>query len=145
MSTIEQIKELWKTDAKINIDDLANESAKIPQLHSKYYNLFVDEKIKLRTIQGEYKLLRRLKYEYYLGKLSPEQINKLGWDPFEIKILKQDADIYLDSDIDLISEILKIGIQQERVDFLESIIKNINGRGFHIKSAIDFIRWSGGT
>lgn len=142
---IESIKELWKTDAKINIDDLATESIKIPQLHSKYYNFFVDEKIKLRAQEGEYKILKRLKLEYYTGRLSPEQINKMGWDSFQIKILKQDADIYLDSDTHLVAHLIKMGVQQEKVDFLESIIKTLNNRGFHLKTAVDFIKFSGGV
>jgi len=142
---ISEIKDHWRKDCKIDIENLANEAAKTPEFHSKYYDLYVDEKIELKKIESEYKVLKRLKYEYYLGKLSPEQIKNLGWEQFDLKILRSELDVYIDSDSDLIRCTLRISEQQEKVLFLENIIKAINGRGFHIKSAIDFIRWTQGS
>jgi len=40
---------------------------------------------------------------------------------------------------------LKIAYQQEKIDALESIIKMLHNRGFHIKSAIDFERFKVGA
>ena len=142
---IDEIKALWEKDSTIMEDDLANESLKIPKLHSKYYNIYISEKLILRKMESDHKLLKRLKYEYYLGRLSIEQIKELGWDQFELKILRSELDTYIDSDSNIIESLLKIGTQHEKVLFIENIIKCINGRGFHIKGAIDFLKWTNGA
>ena len=142
---IDEVKELWSKDAAINVDDLANEAAKICQLHSKYYNIFIDARRQLKKLESKHKLIRRLKREYYLGQLSPEQIKKLEWEPFDLKLLKQEVETYLDSDEHLIGSFLQISDQQILCDFLESIIRTINNRGFHIKNSVDFIRWTNGV
>jgi hypothetical protein len=40
---------------------------------------------------------------------------------------------------------LKIAVQQEKVDVLESIIKSIKDRGFQIKNAIEWERFKVGA
>jgi hypothetical protein len=141
---IDEIKRTWSEDSKVNIDDLANEAARICELHSKYYNYFVDAKKQLKTLESERKLLRRLKREYYLGQLSAEQVKDLEWEPFDLKILKQDIDTYMESDTHLVAMYLQISEQEILCDFIESIIRIINSRGFHIKSSIDFIKFMNG-
>jgi hypothetical protein len=59
-------------------------------------------------------------------------------------ILKADIPMYMEADKDIIDLSLKIGMQQEKVDFLESIIKSFQTRGYTIKNAIDFMRFSMG-
>jgi hypothetical protein len=53
--------------------------------------------------------------------------------------------MYLEADSDLIELSLKIGLQQEKVELLQNIIKSLTNRGFNIKSAIDFIRFQSGA
>ena len=103
---IDDIKQIWEKDSKISQDDLATESLRTPSLHSKYYNIYVDEKLQLKKQETDHKYLRRLKYEYYLGRLSPEQIKKLGWDDFDLKILRGELDVYMESDIHLTTSLL---------------------------------------
>ena len=52
--------------------------------------------------------------------------------------------MYLDADPDLIEISLQIGVQLEKVEFLESIIKTLNNRGYIIKTAVEFIRFTMG-
>jgi hypothetical protein len=42
---LEEIESLWEQDSKIDRTDLDNESLKIPMLHSKYYKIYLREKI----------------------------------------------------------------------------------------------------
>ena len=37
---LDKIQEMWEKDARIDPDNLHDESLKIPQLHSKYYTLY---------------------------------------------------------------------------------------------------------
>ena len=53
-------------------------------------------------------------------------------------ILKQEISTYMEGDKEIIDLSLRVGVAQEKVDFLDSIIKSLQTRGYLIKSAIDF-------
>lgn len=134
----------WEKDADIDKTDLANEALKIPKLHHKYYRLLVTEKSRLKKLESEYKKLRLEKTEFFTQGHDDETRTK-GWKlPAKGIIIKSDIPMYLDADQDLIDVSLQIGIQQEKVEFLESIIKTLNNRGYIIKTAVDFIRFTMG-
>lgn len=141
---LEEIEALWEQDAKIDRTDLDNESLKIPMLHSKYYKIYLREKVQLKAEDQDYKIFFKLKHEYYTGKLSKEELDEHGWQPFQF-VLKNDLQVYIDADKDVAERLLKLQVQREKVDLLESIIKTLNGRGFLIKNAIDFIRFTSGA
>ena len=46
-------------------------------------------------------------------------------EPFQLKILKQDIDKYIESDDDLIVLNQRYIYQKEKVDYLESVLKEI--------------------
>lgn len=134
----------WEKDAEIDKTDLANEALKIPKLHHKYYRLLVTEKSRLKKLESEYKKLRLEKTEFFTQGHDDETRAK-GWKlPAKGIIIKSDIPMYLDADQDLIDVSLQIGIQQEKVEFLESIIKTLNNRGYIIKTAVEFIRFTMG-
>jgi hypothetical protein len=142
---LEDIYTLWDTDSEIDTTDLGNESIKIPKLHSKYYKLFVSEKILLRKYEAEMKELKLEKYEFYTQGPSPQSREK-GWEiPARGMILKQEMPMYMEGDRELIALSLKIGFQQEKVELLESIIKSLVNRGFQIKAAIDWHKFTMGA
>lgn len=140
---LEEIESHWEQDSKIDRTDLDNESLKIPSLHSKYYKLYLREKVQLKAEEQEYKLYYKLKHEYYTGKLSKQELDEYGWEPFQF-VLKNDLQVYIDADKDIAERLLKLQVQKEKVDLLENIIKTLNGRGFLIKNAIDFIKFTSG-
>jgi len=140
---LEEIEALWESDSKIDRTELDSESLKIPTLHSKYYKIYLREKVQLKAEDQEFKQFFKLKHEYYTGKLSQEDLQQYGWEPFQF-VLKNDIQVYLDSDKQLSERLLKLQVQREKVDLLQEIIKTLNGRGFLIKNAIDFIRFTSG-
>ena len=56
MST-DDISEIWAADSKIDETQLAQEAKKIPQLHSKYYNMYYKEALKVKKLRYDYKIL----------------------------------------------------------------------------------------
>jgi hypothetical protein len=141
----EDIFDEWKTDSEIDKTDLGNESLKIPRLHHKYYMMLVSEKASLKKLDAQMKQLRLSKYEFY-SQGHTEETKKLGWElPPRGIILKADIPMYIESDNDIIDLSLKIGMQGEKVEFLESIIKSLHNRNFLIKNAIDFIKYLSGV
>ena len=142
---LEEIQELWNRDREIDIAELAIESVRIPQLHDKYLKIYIDERIKLKSLEFELSKMVRLKNVYYSGRMAQEDLEKLGWEPFLGKILKGEMHSYLESDEDIFKIKGKIVIMEEKINYLDSIVKMINNRGFQIKSAIDWIKFKSGS
>lgn len=145
MIKLDDIHEMWEKDASIDRSELGEESLRIPQLHSKYYKLFSQERTILRKWESEFKKLYREKYEYYNGTLSEEDLKRREWDPFVLRILKTDIPVYLDSDSDINKAKFMISTQQDKVDFIESIIKTLPNRGYQISQAIAWEKFKVGA
>ena len=90
---LEDIIQQWEQDVKIDRTELDAESIKIPSLHNKYYKIYIKEKIQLKAEEQDYKLYYKLKHEYYTGKLSKQDLDENGWEPFQF-VLKNDLSIY---------------------------------------------------
>ena len=142
MITLDDIKSQWAEDSKIDGDILDEESLKIPQLHSKYLNYLSDVKLLKIKKDQEYKTLIREKFEYYTGKAEPEVYQD---NPFDLKILKQDLALYMDSDPEIQLLQTRINYYEEIIYFLEKVLSCINNRGFQIKNSIDWQRFMQGS
>jgi hypothetical protein len=142
MITLDDIKSQWVEDSKIDGDILDEESLKIPQLHSKYLNYLSDVKLLKIKKEQEYKTLIREKFEYYTGKAEPEVYQE---KPFDLKILKQDLALYMDSDPEIQLLQTRINYYEEIIYFLEKVLSCINNRGFQIKNSIDWQRFMQGS
>ena len=143
--TIEDILNEWEKDADISRDDLTEESLKISKLHAKYYRMFVKAKMKLISLKEEKKSLILDKNDYYRGIMPAEEIKKRGWDIWNLTILKTELPMYIEADKHIQDMNLKIALASEKCDLIESIIKTLNNRGFHIKTAVDFERFRAGN
>ena len=141
---LEEIQEFWNADREIDITELATESVRIPQIHDKYLKIYIDERIRLKGLQFELTKLIRLKTDYYAGKLTQEELEKLGWEQFLERLLKNEISTYIEADDDIIKLKKNIVLLEEKIHYLDSIIKMISNRGFQIKSAIDWIKYKNG-
>ena len=131
----DKIIEEWKQDCPIDDTTLDKESVKIPTLHGKYLELHSREKIFLNYLEVEYKKRYRERWEYYSGKAEK---------PFQLKLLKTDLHIYLDSDDKLCELKEKIDTQKQKVRYVESVIKSLETRSFHITNAINWRKFTAG-
>ena len=140
----EDIITLWEHDSIIDSTELGIESLKIPQLHNKYYKIFIQERKQYFGLENELKRLNKVKHEYYLGVLSDEEMKANEWEPQPLKILRQDIPTYLEADEDLSRLKSRIRIQEAKIEMLESIIKAIVNRGFLIKNSIEWAKFQQG-
>jgi len=142
---LEDILDMWAEDCQVNKFELGEESLKLPKLHSKYLRCFSEERLLLRKLEEERKSIVKDKHDYYRGVMPEEDLKSNGWEPFRLNVLKSDIPMYLDADQDVIKINLRISMQQEKVDTLESIIKAITNRGYLIKNAIEFAKFQVGA
>ena len=69
----------------------------------------------------------------------------MGWEPFELNILKTDIEKFLDSDEDLIRLKDKIYFSKEKINYLENTLKKSSNRQWLIREAIDWVKFTHGT
>ena len=143
--TLDQMMEEWRLDATVDSTELGIASLKIPELHSKYLKIYFDERRKLKSLEFQSKDLSLKKYEYYNGKLSQEELDELNWEPFVKRLMKNEVDMYLDSDKDIIGNNMRIVNQKEKLGFLEEVLKNLNQRNFQIRNAIEWKKFTQGV
>lgn len=142
---LEYIQSEWRNDSTIDRTELGEEAIKIPQLHSKYFKMYSEERLVLRKMESDSKLLYKDLWDYYQGNLDYEDLEARGWKQNPLKILKQDLNVYIDANEDWINNNLKLCYQREKVDFLEAVIKSLTTRGYNIKAAIDWERFKVGA
>jgi hypothetical protein len=103
------------------------------------------ENAQLKLMYAQRFKLKRKLSEYYLGELDKDDLEEIGRKQFYKKLLKNEIETYIESDDKFIETNLRIALQEEKVHYIESIIRSINNRGFQIKNAVDWIRFKNGN
>lgn len=139
---LELIQKMWTEDSIIDQDNLHEESLKIPQLHSKYYELYNNIMLLKAKAEQQRKNIRHERFEYYSGKSDPEVYVE---NPFPKKIRdKETLQKYLDADEKLSEINLKIDYYETLINYLQDILKVIVNRTYQIKNAIEFMKFRAG-
>ena len=139
---LEQIQEMWEKDSKIDPDNLHDESLKIPQLHSKYYTLYNTITLLRERAREQYSKVKLERYNYYTGKATAEVYAE---EPFPYKVREKDAiQRHLEADDKMNKVDMKIKYYDIMLKFLEEIIRNISGRTYQIKNAIEWNKFQAG-
>jgi|TARA_Y100000816_G_C26008690_1_gene527298 hypothetical protein len=140
--TLEELQDIVEKKLKINDTELDLEALKTPQLHNeflKHYNKF---KLMKTKASAELATIKLHKWEYYTGKADPMVYQQ---KPFNLKILKQDVDKYIEADEDYQKIKQKVDYLETIVDFLDRTIRQIQNRGFLIKDAIEWRKFTSGA
>ena len=138
------ISALWAVDCIIDETNLVGGARRIPQMHSKYYNLYYKEVLRVKKLKADYTSMHMLKREYYDGSMSEEELKRNGWRPYQLKVLRADLDKYIQADKDVIKMSLTIDFHTANANYLEDIIKTLHIRNFIIKSMIDVLKFQAG-
>ncbi len=136
-----ELKEMCLKDTKIDGVDLDGYSISIPEIANKYHQLRHDEKNLLRFLQSQFKVLKLQKWKYYSGKADPSEYEA---KPFDLKVLKNDMDLFLDSDEDLLLAKNKIDEQEEKIKLIEDTTRLIQNASFNINNAIKWKKFMSG-
>lgn len=144
MNKLDELLEMWKKDAEIDRTEPGKALLDIPKLHSKYLNILSRHKLLQKETEFKYSRMKRIKWEYYTGKMDQDDLAKYGWDPFPYT-LKSDLNIYFESDEDLNKlEAQKI-LHEQVVETCQSILKELNSRTWELRSFIDWEKFIQGV
>ena len=137
MEELQKLLDMWAVDSNIDRTEPGKELINIPKLHSKYLNILSRHRMLSKQSEFKYNKIKKLKWEYYTGKLDKDQLEKYGWEPFPF-VLKSEITTYLESDDDINKHIAQKILHDEIVDVCTSILKELNSRTFQLR---DFIAW----
>jgi hypothetical protein len=137
MKQIDDLLEMWRQDCDIDKTEPDREILNIPKLHSKYLNILSRHRLLSKEAEFKYNKMKKMKWEYYTGKLDDDTLKKYNWEPFPY-ILKSDINTYLESDEDLNKTIANKALHDEIVDICTTILKELNSRTFQLR---DYISW----
>ena len=133
---------MWKSDSKLDEDLHDNDSLAIPQLHMKYMEFHNQYSLMKKERDIEMKRLIKEKWLYYKGK-APSSIYKEM--PFDLKLTtKEEISMFIEADEDIGKLKYKIEYIDQVVFFLDSVLRMINNRTYHIKNAIEWKKFQSG-
>ena len=132
---IEELEKSVETDLYIDETVLARESLSTPLKHNKYLKMLLRERLKLKKLRNEL-------YKVSLGRTN--YYNGSDPDPFEYVLKEREVKEYVRVDPTVVEAEAKVALQEEMVKYLEEICKMFEKRGFAIKNAIDFMKFTQG-
>lgn len=142
---LEDYQKAWEQDGKIDKDELDVAATQVPLLHAKYWKFYSAERLALKKYNIEHRTLQQKKRLWLLGKMDDEQREALGWPVQQLRILEPAVQKYLDADADVQKLEANVAYIEEKLRFLEDIIKNINNRGYLIRTTVDFLKFKCGV
>lgn len=141
----EQLKALWEEDAKINSQALDTESLRTPSLHSKWYNILVDCRMAHKREELAFAKEKINAKNYYNGDYRPDDKRFKEYGHQSRKLKSEDMNDFLSADTDIQKIRLKLFLAQEKIEFILSVLKQINDRSFHISNTIKWRKFLSGN
>jgi hypothetical protein len=142
---LDEIKLMWETDCEIDDIELDNASLEVPKLHAKYLDLLSSKLMVQKQYQMKYDTLLRDKWLWYNGKMDDDTRKELGWEPFDLKVLKADLHYFFNADEELTEMKAKQEYLKITVDFLKECMQNITWRHQTIRNTIDWRKFMAGN
>ena len=118
-----------------NDEHIDQESYKNQVIKQKWLDFKSDFELMLIKARTDHQQLYREKWEYYGGKADAKVY---AAKPFDIKVMKTDLQMYVQSDEDILRLQNKIGYYETCVDYCKGVIKSIDNRGWDIRNATDW-------
>lgn len=141
MNEYARVKEMALEDLEIDDTELDQEAINVPSLYAKYLNEYFDASRYYMQLKEHRDKLYLERWRYYMGKQDDKYYAR---HPLNEKVIKTDIDKYLKADSMITKMDYALNLQKSLADYLENIAKEIQRRGYHIKSAIDFMKFQQG-
>lgn len=139
---LETLKIKSKKDLIIsNEEKMDQESFHNQKIKQEWLDLKADFELLLIKAKTDHQQMYRQKWEYYGGKADAKVY---AAKPFDIKVMKTDLAMYIQSDDDILRIQNKMGYYETCVDYIKGVIKSIDNRGWDIKNSITWKQFEAG-
>ena len=141
MNLDELKQEAYKDLPITNQEHLDQEAFKNQEIKAKWLDYKSRFELLLAKNKGDYQKLYREKWEYYGGKADAKVY---AAKPFDIKVLKTDLQMYINSDEEILAVQGKIAYYESIIKYIDGVIKSIDNRGWDIRNATDWKKFEAG-
>lgn len=141
---IDDIAAEWNKDGPLEETRIGNQTKDAPKLHGKYYSYLMTELRTLSYLEGKLSILKGMREDYYAGVLSEEDLKKMGWIPYGVRLTKTEIANKIQKDHMIIMAHIRVSRQGDLVNYLQSIIKEISSRSFTIRNYIEYQKFING-
>lgn len=141
----QDIKDEWSIDQDFNREDAGNAAIDAVKLQAKYIEYMSPEVIFLAQLTQKRDVLTQDLTDWYLKRDSPETREKLGKKHgCAINVVAATAKQHVAVDPLMVELNINVAIQAEKIQLIKSIIENLKGRGWGIKSYIEWTKFKSG-
>lgn len=141
---LDSILKQWQQDSIIDTTNPGEEIIRVPVIHAYYVQQQSLHALCAKRAHMQWLDLRKIKWEYYNGRLSESELKEYGWPPFKF-LLKTDITIYMDADSDLQRLRAKKELHDEVVTVCQAILKEINNRTWQLREFMTHERFTLGA
>ena len=139
---LDMLKKMSKEDLPVtDYEHIDQESFKNQLIKQKWLDFKADFELLLIRAKTDHQQMYRQKWEYYGGKSDAKVY---AAKPFDIKVMKTDLAMYIQSDDEILKLQNKIGYYDSCVDYCKGVIKSIDNRGWDIKNSIEWKKFEAG-
>ena len=139
---LEELQNEARNDlAIVNQERLDQESYKNQNIKPKWLEYKTKYDQLLIIAKADHQRMYRQKWEYYGGKADAKVY---AAKPFDLKVLKTDLQMYINSDEEILSLQGKIAYYESIIKYIEGVIKSIDNRGWDIRNATDWKKFEAG-
>ena len=139
--TLDELKKIVYKELPVDKNNLDTESLRNQELYAKFLDYKSNFAFLFAKANGDYKRLYKDKWEYYGGKADAKVYAS---KPFELRVLKTDLSVYIESDSEIIDAQNKVIYLKETVEYCEGALKAIHSRGWDIKNCIEAQKFEAG-
>lgn len=143
MITFKELKDMAAKDAEIPEDSLTTQSLQTVKLYNKYQNIFYELANQLSNLKHEQNKVKLKVQRFWLG-LEKDSVYQENPDKKKDRVLKTDVDTYIKADEVYIEATKKVEECELMANYVDQFLKQLSGRNFAIKNAIDYIKFKNG-
>ena len=139
---LDELKKQAKEDLAITEhENMDQESYKNQLIKPKWLEYKTNYEQLLIMRKTDHQKMWREKWEYYGGKADAKVY---AAKPFDIKVLKNDLQMYIQSDDEILELQNKISYYESIIKYIEGIIKSIDNRQWDIRNSQDCNKFEAG-
>ena len=139
---LEELQREAKQDLNITDQErLDQESYKNQNIKSKWLDHSTMYDQLLFIAKADHQRMYREKWEYYGGKADAKVY---AAKPFDLKVLKTDLQMYINSDEEILAVQGKIAYYESIIKYIDGVIKSIDNRGWDIRNATEWKKFEAG-
>lgn len=121
--------------------DLDKASREVPKLQGRAINIKSNEVAILKALEIQMDQCKKERWIFYSGKGEPKVYKE---EPFDLKVLKGDLDIFMDADKKVAELRSKIEMQNIKIETIDLFIKCLLQRSFLINNIISYQKMMNG-